>query len=97
MLQWRGPQKLEGKVMCLSGTDTFLIPGLPDHKGPDGRSKTHGWLLNFMSQTVFSIVGSCCASSVDQANPEGRCHSVAMNTSWESVFSYGTVHCSKNI
>lgn len=96
-LQWRGLQKLEGNVMCLGGTDRFLLPGLPDHRGPDGgsKTKTHGWFLSFMGQTFFSIVGSCYPSSVDQASPEGRCHAVAMNTSWESVYSYDTVHCSK--
>lgn len=95
MLQWRGLQKLECKVMCLSGTGTFLLPGLPGHRGPHGRSKTktHSQLLSFMGQTIFSIVCSCYPSSVDKASPEGRCHDVAMNTTQVGrVFS---VHCSK--
>lgn len=43
--QWERDAAVEGcKVMCLDGTDTFLLPGLLDHRGPDGgiKTKTHG-------------------------------------------------------
>lgn len=99
-LQWEKDAAVEGPAKAGVQGDvlkwyTFLLPGLPGHRGPHGRSKTktHSQLLSFMGQTIFSIVCSCYPSSVDKASPEGRCHDVAMNTTQVGrVFS---VHCSK--
>lgn len=70
--------------MCLGGTDSFLLPGLPGHRGPDGESKTKLVASYSTSWAKLSFQKSAPVTpfSVDQARFQGRrrCHGVAVDT-----------------